>query len=295
MIITDLKGGLGNQMFQYAAGLALSLEKNTEHKVRIAHFKTYGGINPETPRELRLTAFNVDLDIASEEEIKHVRFPYPVISHILSLANFYLLVHDYIKYPIVLNKNSKDIYLDGHFPSEDYFKKFADVIHKEFTLKEELQTKEFNDFCSKIAKDGEKSVSVHIRRGDYVTNAYASKHHGVLEVDYYERAINLLKEKYGNLKPYVFTEFKEDIEWVKKNMPFLGDDVTYMKDYDFDSAQSMIIMSKCKNNIIANSSFSWWGAWLNQNNDKIVIAPKSWLKNGDGRNKRIVPEDWTRI
>lgn len=295
MIITDLKGGLGNQMFEYAAGLALSLKKGTDHKVRISHFQPAGGVNTETARELRLTSFNVSLNIATDEEIKRVQYPYPIISKIFSLVNFYLLVHDYIKYPILLNKNTKDIYLNGHFPSEDYFIDYADIIRKEFTLRKEYQTKEFNDFCSKIAEDGKTSVSIHVRRGDYVTNSYANKHHGLLDVDYYSRAVKMIKDKYGDIQPYVFTEFKEDIEWVKENMPFVGEKAIYLKDYDFDSPQSIILMSKCSNNIIANSSFSWWGAWLNQNPDKIVIAPKNWLKNGDGRNKRIVPDSWTRI
>lgn len=294
MIITNIKGGLGNQMFQYATGLALSKRKNTEHKLDLSHFDLYKDPNnKETKRRFELDVFNTHFSIATEEEIEKVKYQYGLISKPIALANFYLQVFDFIKYPITLNPNTKDIYLEGHYPSEDFFKDYEEDIRKEFTLKAE--TKEFKDFCSIIAKDGRRSVSVHIRRGDYVTNANANKHHGVLDVDYYESSWDLLKQQVGELKPYVFTEFKEDIDWVKENMPFIGNDAIYMKNYEFTGPESMILMSKCHNNIVANSSFSWWGAWLNSNKGKIVIAPKSWLKNGDGRNKRIVPESWIRV
>lgn len=294
MIITNIKGGLGNQMFQYATGLALSKRKNTEHKLDLSHFDLYKDPNnKETKRKFELDVFNTTFSIATEEEIAKVKYPYGLISKPIALVNFYLQVFDFIKYPITLNPNTKDIYLEGHYPGEDFFKDYEEDIKKEFTLKTE--TKEFKDFCSIIAKDGRRSVSVHIRRGDYVTNANANKHHGVLDVDYYENAWDILKQQVGELKQYVFTEFKEDIDWVKENMPFIGNDAIYMKNYEFTGPESMILMSKCHNNIVANSSFSWWGAWLNSYKEKIVIAPRSWLKNGDGRNKRIVPENWIRV
>jgi len=294
MIVTSLKGGLGNQMFLYAAGLALARRKNTSHKVDISHFELYKNPkNKETKRKLELDVFNVNLEIATKEEIEKVKHPYGIISKPLALANFYLQVFDFIKYPILLNPNTKDIYLDGHYISEDFFKECEGEIREEFTLRNE--SREFKEFCRKIQKDGKGSVSVHVRRGDYVTSKNANKHHGVLDVDYYKRAWDILKQQVGDLKPYVFTELKEDIDWVKENMPFQGENAEYMKEYEFTGPESMILMSKCSNNIVANSSFSWWGAWLNDNDQKIVIAPKGWLKNGDGRNNRVVPESWIRV
>jgi hypothetical protein len=292
MIITNLKGGLGNQMFQYATGLSLAREKNTTHKVETEHFKNNTDFKKETERVFELDFFNTKYEIASKEEILSVKYPYPLISKVLVLMNSYLLAHNYIKLPLTLNKGSKDIYLDGYFQSENYFKKYSEKIREEFTLNSKLLTKDFHHILKLINDSKGNSTSVHLRRGDYITNVHANKHHGVLEDSYYINALELIRKMAKDSKLFVFSD---DIEWVKKNLDFLDKSSIFVSEFKFNSAQEITLMSKCQNNIIANSSFSWWGAWLNQNKEKIVIAPKNWLKNGDGRNKQIVPGDWLRI
>jgi len=289
MIITDLKGGLGNQMFQYAAGLALSLEKNTGHKVDLTHFDNQDSFANETPRPFLLDRLNTHYEIASQEDLRLVKYPIPVISNVMNILNAFLVGRNYIKYPLHIGKH---IYLDGYFQKQEYFGKYASQIIQEFQLKKEHETKEFLKMVNEISKD-ENSVSVHIRRGDYITNPGANKHHGTLSNTYYEDACKFLNDRLGEINLYVFSD---DIEWVKENMSFLtAYKVTYVSSPELIGAQEVSLMSKCKHNIIANSSFSWWGAWLNQNKEKIVIAPKSWLRNGDGINKGIVPENWIRV
>jgi len=292
MVITNLKGGLGNQMFEYAMGLTLSIEKKTEYKLDTSHFDEYFKFSNETRRFLELDSFNTTLDIASKQEIEQVKYPYPLLSTILNLANSYLLAHGYIKYPILIKKNSKDIYLDGYFQNEIYFKKHSDRVIKDFTLKKSLETKDYKSIKEDILNSKNPSVSIHIRRGDYITNTNANKHHGVLDDSYYISAIETLKKKYGTIKEFIFSD---DVDWVKKNLQFIDNEAIYVSKLGLNSAQEMILMSKCKNNIIANSSFSWWGAWLNRNKEKTVIAPKSWLRNGDGIHNGIVPKEWIRM
>lgn len=295
MIVVNLKGALGNQLFQYAAGRALALEKGTDLKLQVDHYDPNKRYLKEIQRRLDLDCFNVKFDVATTEEINRVKYPYPGVSNLLAIVNSYLLAHDYIKLPIILNKNSKDIYLDGHFQSEDFFKKYSDIIREEFTFKKELESEYFNNFVSEIRSQKNKSVAIHVRRGDYVTNKYANKHHGTLDGEYYEKALDVLRKKYGKIKPYVFTEFFDEIKWVKENIPSLEKDTVFVKESQLTDPQSFVVMSKCAHNIIANSSYSWWAAWLNSNKDKTVIAPKKWLRKGDGRNKRIVPESWIRV
>ena len=291
MIITNLKGGLGNQMFQYAAGLSLSIERDTLHKLETEHF-TNDSFKKETKRKFELDSFNISSDFASEQEILSVKYPYPLLSKLIVLVNSYLLAHNYITYPLSINRNSKDIYLDGYFQREKYFIKHRDLIKREFSLKEELIDKKFKDIENLIIDSRDKSVSIHIRRGDYITNIHANKHHGVLDDSYYINAIKLLKDRLKDIQLFIFSD---DIEWVKSNLKFLDKGTTFVSEYGFNSAQEITLMSKCQNNVIANSSFSWWGAWLNENKNKIVIAPNKWLRNGDGIHKDIVPEGWIRI
>lgn len=292
MVITKLKGGLGNQMFEYAMGLALSIEKDTEYKLDTSHFDEYSKFPNETRRFFELDSFNSTLDIASKQEIKQVKYPYPLLSPILNLANSYLLAHGHIKYPILIDRNSKNIYLDGYFQNEMYFKKYSDKIKKDFTLKKSLETEEYKRIEGDMLSSKNQSVSIHIRRGDYITNENTNRHHGVLGESYYLSAIETLKKKYEIIQEYIFSD---DVDWVKKNLLFLDKDATYVSKGRLNSAQEIMLMSKCKNNIIANSSFSWWGAWLNQNKEKTVIAPKNWLRNGDGMHKGIVPKEWIRM
>jgi hypothetical protein len=291
MVISNLKGGLGNQMFEFSAGYVLAKERNTDFKLDLTHLRTKEKFQNETPREFQLDFFNISVESATEQEIFKVKKQYSRgLLPILKLDS-YLIMLNIVKYPL-LARISSDIYMDGYFQNEEYFQKYEKDIRKMFSLKVRYLTKDFVKMCDEIKRNFDNSVSIHIRRGDYVTNTQANKWHGLLRKDYYYNAIEYIKNKQGVEKPYIYV-FSDDSKWVKENMSF-GGNVTYISE-DFNPAQAIILMSNCKNNIIANSSFSWWGAWLNPNKEKIVIAPERWLAGSNIVSRGIVPKGWVRF
>lgn len=289
MIITHLKGGLGNQMFQYATGYALAKDFNSIHKLDVSHFSEVQ--KGQTKREFELNYFNISSVMTTEEEVKQIpgnknRYG---ISNVLKKVNYLLLSMDIIDYPIQKYLGIKNLYLNGYFQSERYFVKYREDLLKEFSLKNNLRTKEFQR-VSKTIRSDKKSLSIHIRRGDYITNSKANKHHGVLNKDYYIKALKLLEGKYQQI--YIFSD---EIKWVKRNFKFLPKNCYFVSEHDFNSAQEITLMSCCKHNIIANSSFSWWGAWLNNNSKKTVITPYNWTLGSKITNKKIIPSTWIKI
>lgn len=290
MIISNLKGGLGNQMFEFAAGYCLAKDKNTDFKVDITHFQNQKKYKNETPREFQLDFFKTNCKFASSKEISTVKRNYTRgIYPILTVDN-YLTAYGAMKYPI-LTHFSKDIYMDSYFQNEKYFAHHKSEIQNTFSLENKFLTKEFNEWEKKIKKTSE-TISIHIRRGDYITNLKANKWHGVLNNDYYYNSIKYIKREKKINHPTIFL-FSDDIKWVLQNLNF-GERTIAIPE-SLNPAQTIILMSKCTNNIIANSSFSWWGAWLNTNEQKTVIAPTKWLARGDGILNGIIPKNWIRI
>jgi len=177
---------------------------------------------------------------------------------------------------------------DGFWQNAKYFKNIEKEIREEFTLRKPLDEK-FANISRQI--ENIPSVSIHIRRGDYVNDPKTKAVHNVCDLDYYNKAIDIIKTNVNNPTFFVFSD---DIDWVSKNLEINSPTfwVSNLKSKDYEE---LILMSKCKHNIIANSSFSWWGAWLNQNPDKIVIAPKQWLINKTADELDILPPRWIKI
>jgi len=290
MIISNLKGGLGNQMFEYVAGYSLAKDKGAEFKIDLGHFENQDKFKNETNRGFQLDFFNVPYKLATEEEITEVKTRYSRGFLPILKLDSYLTMLNIIRYPLLTNISSS-VYMDAYFQNEKYFIRHTKDIREMFSLKKDYMTNDFKMMCDRIRKNFEKSVSIHVRRGDYVTNTQANKWHGLLSKDYYYNALDYLKKETGIKKLYIYV-FSDDSVWVKENLPLEGN-ITYVPD-DFNPAQSIILMSKCKNNIIANSSFSWWGGWLNTNEEKIVIAPNKWLAGSKRHSRDIVPESWIR-
>ncbi len=182
--------------------------------------------------------------------------------------------------------NSKYDGLDGFFQNESYFKDYRSDILNKFKFKKEL-TGINKDLANKIQTDN--SVSLHIRRGDYLTDAK----NDVLSNHYYLEAINYIVNKIEDPHFYIFSD---DIEWVKKNFK-ITQKHTYIDNNQNSGFYDIQLMNLCKHHIIANSTFSWWAAWLNGNDKKIVIAPKIWLtdKNAFEDTKNIIPREWMRV
>lgn len=172
---------------------------------------------------------------------------------------------------------SKDLILQGYFQSEKYFSDYKDEILKLFT-----SNLNKNSIKSFIGETEKQITSVHIRRGDYLKN---EKFHKICSIDYYHSSIDLIGDG-------IFIFFSDDINWVKKN--FKGENFLFSP--FTEEIDDLILMSECNNNIIANSSFSWWGAYLNQNKNKKVIAPKEWFGiNGPKDTQDIIPKNWIKF
>jgi hypothetical protein len=290
MIISNIIGGLGNQMFQYAAGKSLSINKNEEFKIDIRNFKKYF-------RKFELnTVFDCKINFASKNDLEDILSWQKNLffQELLKMKQFKFLrkknfiVEPHFHYWEDVNKLKKNIYLYGYWQSEKYFINNEKDIRKNFQFKQPLIDKNL-----KISNDikNSNSVSLHIRRGDYLTNKKNS-FIGICSTDYYKNAISIISSKITNP---VFYFFSDEMEWVKKNFT----NNLNIKFVDHNDKQKshfdLQLMSLCRHNIIANSSFSWWGAWLNTNANKIVIAPQKWLQCGSLITKDIIPNSWLQI
>jgi hypothetical protein len=261
---------------------------NRELKLDLSWFKN------NKDRKYRLNKFNIKEKIATEKEIKKAKRYRKINSRRYFLRNF--LFHNEQKYieekQFHFDKKiialEKPEYLIGYWHSEKYFKNYKEVIKKEFKLK--TQSNEvFKKTKNKILSSN--SISIHFRRGDYVTNTEANKNMGTCSMEYYKRSINFIKKKIENSTFFIFSD---DTQWVKDNFNF-NLNVVYVSDNNFTEYEELMLMSYCKHNIIANSTFSWWGAWLNSNQNKIIIAPKKWYQNKSRNQKDILPSNWIKL
>lgn len=294
MIVVKLIGGLGNQMFQYAAGRHLASLRHTDLLIDTSFLNK----NPHgayTKRELELSVFNIDLKEALPSDIKKFNIENSTkLTRVLQrnlpilFSNLYIAESGNVYQKEFLNF-SKNTYLDGFWQSEKYFKSIEAIILKDFIFRNELNFENVN-WLNKI--NSCESVSLHIRRGDYVSSKNSQEHHGNLSFDYYTKALNLINEKKSNIEVFVFSD---DIEWCRQNLKLRQKtffvDANQKNNFHLD----MLLMSKCKHNIIANSSFSWWAAWLNQYKNKIVIAPSHWFANKSFNTKDLIPSQWILI
>jgi hypothetical protein len=292
MIIVRLKGGLGNQMFQYAFGRALSIASGQALKLDIEGYKRPAGA--DTPRRFALDAFDIKAVPANAEEVKKVKYPFGFASRLWRAFSLKILQRHFIPFQkagydalVAKAKSGKDVYVDGFFQSEKYFTGIEADLHTDFTLRKPMSPAGQNAALL-IARDSF-AVSLHIRRGDYVTSAKTQAHHGSCDIAYYEKAVAQMPA--GS----TFYVFSDDIAWAEKNLK-LGRPTIFVSKPDIKDVEEMVLMSACRHNIIANSSFSWWAAWLNAHPGKIVIAPKTWARKNDQTwYKDIVPSSWTRI
>jgi len=290
MIIVRLTGGLGNQMFQYATGRTLADRLNVPLKLDISDFETYLLRRYEIHDFAIRAAIADDKDLASFH-VKKNRFT--LWQRILRKKN--IARHDsffYEKsfaYDDRIERLRSSAYLDGFWQSERYFLSNAHSIRSDFRLTKEV------DQLNATLKDMIKSVcavSMHIRRGDYVTNETTNRYHGLCGIDYYNRAIAYIKERVG--EPHFFV-FSDDHHWTKENI-ICDAPTTYVTANTNDNGIfDMVLMSQCRHHIIANSSFSWWGAWLNPSQDKIVVAPERWFSGAKHDTSDLIPASWRKM
>ena len=277
MKIVKIMGGLGNQMFQYAFGYALSRISRDTVLYDVSWFDWAAqNFDVVTVRKYELGVFRADVGFASDDEIKRAQSrslfkPHPIVKE-----------PDLLFHKRLLRKSGN--YFEGYFQCEKYFGAFRNDILGAFQLRDGLD-KANAEICENMKSCN--SVSLHIRRGDYVNLTHI---YGTCDMEYYAHALDIIAARAGT--PNVFV-FSDDPSWVRDNLkikyPWTMVDIN-----DGDQAfMDMELMRNCRHNIIANSSFSWWSAWLNQNPGKIVVAPKNWFSNG--RTTDIIPDSWLKI
>lgn len=292
MIITKLQGGLGNQMFQYALGRHLSIKNKVALMLDASALETND--SNVTKREYGLSVFNIEASLATKNEVdwfkkylfKKGKFWF-WYNRIIANRSHYTWEEHFNFEPWILGLKAP-VYLDGFWNTEKYFKDIEDVIRKDFTLRKTL-SEEGADLLSLILKA--ESVSLHVRRGDYISDPKTNTWLGVCTLEYYNQAINRMA---ADVRAPHFFIFSDDPAWAKENItpPF---PTTYTSGNPEHPEEDIVLMSNCKHNIIANSTFSWWGAWLNANPQKIVIAPKQWFKTKKMDTRDIIPESWIII
>lgn len=279
MITINLKGGLGNQMFQYACGRALALRNNDELRI-VADGLYKASVVGDVSRPFSLQKFNIAGEVVSRKSV-------PLSQKITSWIERKIFRKFYVNFDSAILNKRGDVFLDGYFQSEKYFADVAEVIRQDFVLREKLQG-DANLIAEQVQRDSF-AVALHCRRGDYVTH---DEFANIANLDYYKNAIAKILESVPQANFYVFSD---DIFWCQNNLS-LPKNVVFVSKPGMHDYEELVLMSMCRHNIIANSSFSWWGAWLNTNPTKIVIAPQHWSQTKDVTNfKDIIPKGWMRV
>ena len=283
MILVRLIGGLGNQMFQYAAGRSIANRLGEQLYLDVRKFKGY------KPHQFVLDRFDIRAKIASDLELRN----WPLIRGLLSkfLQKIGTKTRWYTERNFFYDPTSKLIQknslIDGYFQSRNYFEDISDILKMEF--KPKVRLSKINSNLLKQIHNSE-SVMVHIRRGDYVNNSRALNFHGVCSTDYYKNAISFVEKSRSNLHFYVFSN---DFDWAKQ-LFYTKKNVTFVDGNENLPEVDLFLMSQCKHHIIANSTFSWWGAWLGNTEMQIVVAPSPWFKKS-GLERDLIPSNWVLI
>lgn len=272
MIIVTLMGGMGNQMFQYAFARALSLRNEVPFKIDLSFLKRRDMGPNFVYRNYDLDLFNVveDFNIIGRDVDNLLKMGEPHFHYSTTL-------------PYMFDFKKHNVHINGYWQSPRYFYDFDKQIREDFKFKNPIKDSEI---LTSIRNTN--SVMINVRRADYLTTNY----HGVMDMTYINSAVDLIKSKVDN--PHFFI-FSDDIEWCKENIKL--DNMTivdhsYKGDRFGDYLQLMI---SCNHFIIPNSTFAWWAAWLNENPEKIVIAPKKWFTDSKINTDDLIPQNWIRI
>lgn len=290
-VVVSLYGGLGNQLFQYATGLTLAESNQANLSLDLTWFETVQHKQEVTTREYALKPFELDVSFCS------IKPRHPLLSAFAK--RMHLSVNNTEGVPIYYERSyvfdpavmqlTNNVHLDGYWQSYRYFESVKSLLQQKLTNPRSLDS-ENESVLADISQN--ESICVHVRRGDYVTNNNAAKHHGTCSLAYYQKAIKKMEADYPNGKFYIFSD---DINWAKGNLLF--DQNHYFVDQNSagDVHFDFWLMAACNHFIIANSSLSWWAAWLAGGEQKTVISPKNWFSTSKNDPKDLIPPEWYKI
>lgn len=296
MILVKLSGGLGNQMFQYAFGKQLALKNNTVLVLDTSFLQSKLPFKKwTTPMRYELHIFNINAAIKPNFITSNILlYPFAKAEYMIR-TKWYAMKYtlqaenDFAFNSNFLNANDNS-YVTGNFQSEKYFKSIENEIRNDFTFNAKPDAVNL-EWQEKIKECN--AVSIHIRRGDYLSISRNAKKFASVPISYFKTAIKLVATKIANP---VFFIFSDDLDWAKENLStefpvfFVGDNSSALTAY-----RDMELMSLCKHNIISNSTFSWWAAWLNRNHEKIVISPQKWFEDSSINSTDIYPSEWIKL
>ena len=288
MIVVELAGGLGNQMFQYAAARSLALARETTLALDTSFYSTV------EDRRFSLDAFALEASIATPALVSSLLRPRQLLRR---AANHTRLLPARLRsvyreagfgFDPTFFRLSDGVYLAGYWQSERYFAWARKTILADFRFRHALSGDSL-----RLAEQasGEESVSIHVRRGDYVSDPATNLYHGTCGPEYYYRALDEVSKRARPERLYVFSD---DIAWAEENLRFAPPTV-FVASGDPRGISDMQLMSLCRHNIIANSTFSWWAAYLNANPRKIVCSPGEWFSGAAHDTSSLLPEEWIRV
>jgi len=293
MIIAELVGGLANQMVIYAAAKALSEHLQVELKIDITK------LNKDKKRDYALNHLNIETKIASQKEIDWIcqKSNFWLVNKIKKKIRkkcngnaFGIYVEPAISFDPNFFSLNDNTYIRGNFINANYFSSIEKVLRHEFQINSPLSNKT-KELIESISSSN--SVSIHIRRGDYANEKKTNEIHGLIPIDYYKTSIDLISNRIKSPNFYIFSD---DITWVKENLQ-TTQEIHFIEHTNGETAyEDLYMMSQCKHNIIANSGFSYWGAWLNTNEEKLIISPKQWCADNKLNDRfKLIPKEWLKI
>lgn len=299
MVIAKFQGGLGNQMFQYAAGLRLALKRRTSLKLDIGALMEAVPHENFVLRDYDLGIFEIPEQIASRIEVrKFIRRTKPGTRSLLERIEDKFIHRAYFReqnglFDPSVRELPRNSYLDGYFQNEKYFTDIEHTIRERFRFPVHLWKlpSRVDELKDRIV--GGNSVCLNVRRGDYVTNPASNYWHGVCEEEYFFKAMDRLSEIVGDIHYYVFSDDLAWCEQVFSKVPNLT-----IVSHDYKGARFgcyLWLMSQCKHFIIPNSSFAWWAAWLAENPGKIILKPSRWFRAQEMKGVDICPENWISV
>ncbi|TDB63467.1 alpha-1,2-fucosyltransferase [Arundinibacter roseus] len=292
MIVVKLQGGLGNQLFQYATAKAVAMVHQTEVAFDGQFFATSSLQNIHTPRQYELNNVGIAfrkpslLDQISYEMLANTKIAGKFLRRLRSARIYAENKSNYTSE--IFEKTTSNTYLKGFFQSERYFLSIRPILLREILL----DYSEAPTYAEQIMST--QAVSLHIRRGDYISLPAAAQFHGICSLDYYSNAIDYIQSKITNPHIYVFSD---EIDWAKNKLK-ASVPLTFVDHANPVSAHTdLSLMHLCKHHILANSTYSWWGAWLNPSPKKIVIAPKIWFADHSAQEftDDLLPASWIRL